>query len=70
MSGNWKSNMAKERDELKAALRVAVKAMEALQDPDGHIFHGPHPWVVCTGECEDIKKALALAKSCGVEAPQ
>jgi len=44
-----------ENGELKAKLRQAVEAIQALTDPEGHIYHGS----CCTGECRDCRAVLA-----------
>jgi FkbM family methyltransferase len=50
-----------------AAMPEACKvrsALEALTDPEGHIFHGK-PGADCTGECKDAREALS--KPCAPE---
>ena len=43
-------------------LKNALESMQALQDPEGHIFHGFNP-TKCTGECADIQKAITDLRS-------
>lgn len=35
--------------------------LEALQDPEGHIWHGDSG--ECTGECREIQEALRLTRN-------
>lgn len=36
----------------------AIDALEALTNPEGHIWHGAHS-DECTGECKDVRAVLA-----------
>jgi hypothetical protein len=44
-------------DTMAEDVRVARAALEALSDPEGHIWHGGN--TECTGECKDVRAALA-----------
>lgn len=44
-----------------------LDALEALRDPEGHIWHGTDP-KVCSGECQAVRAALDAAY--GKEAPR
>jgi hypothetical protein len=45
---------------LMAAAPDLLLALEALTDPEGHIRHGYSD--KCTGECQDVRAAIAKAK--------
>lgn len=40
---------------------AAIVALEALTNPEGHIWHGAHS-DECTGECKAVRAVLADAK--------
>ena len=48
----------------RSLVRHLQNVLNALRDPEGHIWHGAgHPLggpAACTGECKDIQYALAL----------
>jgi hypothetical protein len=45
---------------LIAAAPEMLAALEALTDPEGHIWHGTSG--ACTGECKAVRVAIAQAK--------
>ena len=45
---------------LFAAAPEMLDALTALTDPEGHIWHGPSG--ECTGECKDVRAAIAKAR--------
>jgi hypothetical protein len=44
-----------------AAYTAMLSALRALQDPAGHIWHGPGG--ECTGECRDVMEAVMLGEA-------
>lgn len=48
---------------LLAAAPELLDALEALTDPEGHIYHGPNAAPgECPGECKAVRAAIAKAK--------
>lgn len=52
---------ANEADETGRKHGRAVRALEALTNPEGHIWHGSHG-PECTGECSEVRAVLSEAK--------
>jgi hypothetical protein len=46
---------------LIAAAPDLLAALEALTDPEGHIYHGRYPDGPCTGECQAVRAAILKA---------
>lgn len=51
----------RDRFAMAALVEEAVEVLEALRDPEGHIWHGAHSQE-CTGECKAIRAFLAKAR--------
>jgi len=41
------------------AYDAMLNALQALQGPDGHIWHGDE----CTGECRDVQEAVKMGEA-------
>ena len=55
--GNDRCGVRDANTRLIAAAPDMLLALEALTDPEGHIWHGGKD--ECTGECKDVRAALA-----------
>ncbi len=59
--GNTAAVLLEEVEALVAQRGQLLRALEALTDPTGHIWHGVSG--ECTGECKEARAAIAPARA-------